>query len=263
MPALAAQLATTYLANDTAIVPVLQAAVLQRGVPHATRAPRCKRPLEDLVSSCRTMGITPDPGKGTDGLQALWWESDSLGHMPLAWPMPNGYSDVAVDWQSTNQTLERWNLHMALAGQWWPVGNVDPSNPASTPMLQAPALSTLLPSPLPTTYGAFVDAMAQRLVYQKMAPAARAAVLRVPGEDADLDAEVDGRGASAGSCRTSWRWSSTRSTTRCAERRPCDAADRRRRPRRATARTGDRAGAAASAGARSCAGPRSWPAPSG
>ena len=40
MPALAARLATTYLANDTAIVPVLRAAVLQRGVPHATRAPR-------------------------------------------------------------------------------------------------------------------------------------------------------------------------------------------------------------------------------
>ena len=180
-PTLAAKLATTYLANDTAIVPVLQQ--LFSSVDFRThQGTKVKRPLEDLVSSCRTLGITPDPGTGTDGLQALWWESDSLGHMPLAWPMPNGYSDVAVDWQSTNQTLERWNLHMALAGQWWPVGNVDPTNPQSTPMLQAPAQSTYLPSPLPATYGALVDAVAQRLVYQKLGPSARAAVCTFLGK---------------------------------------------------------------------------------
>jgi hypothetical protein len=181
MPALAAKLATTYLANDTAVVPVLRQ--LFSSVEFRThQGTKVKRPLEDLVSSCRTLGITPDPGNGTDGLQALWWESDSLGHMPLAWPMPNGYSDVAVDWQSTNQTLERWNLHMAFAGQWWPVGNVDPSDPGNSPMLQAPALATLLPSPLPTTYAPFVDAMAQRLVHQKMAPAARNAVIAFLGK---------------------------------------------------------------------------------
>ena len=192
MPKLAAALATTYLAADTAIVPVLQQ--LFSSLEFRThQGTKVKRPVEDLVSSCRTLGITPDPGTGKDGLQALWWESDSLGHMPLAWPMPNGYSDVAVDWQSTNQTLERWNLHMAFAGQWWPVGNVDPKNPQNTPMLQAPALATLLPSPLPTTYGPFVDAMAQRLVYQKMAPAARDAVVTFLGKTAHHCAEVDRR----------------------------------------------------------------------
>ncbi|MFI5099362.1 MAG: DUF1800 domain-containing protein [Actinomycetes bacterium] len=181
MPKLSAALVKTYLAADTAIVPVLQQlfASLEFRTHQGTKV---KRPVEDLVSSCRTLSITPDPGSGTDGLQALWWESDSLGHMPLAWPMPNGYSDVAVDWQSTNQTLERWNLHMALAGQWWPVANVDPKNPQNTPMLQAPALASYLPSPLPTTYAAFVDAMAQRLVYQKMAPPARDAVVAFLGK---------------------------------------------------------------------------------
>jgi uncharacterized protein (DUF1800 family) len=181
MPKLATKLATVYTASDTAIVPVLQALFSSLEF-RSHQGTKVKRPLEDLVSSCRTLGITPDPGTGTDGLQALWWESDSMGHQPMAWPMPNGYSDVAVDWQSTNQTLERWNLHMALAGQWWPVGNVDPTDPNNSPMLQAPALTTLLPSPLPATYAAFVDAMAQRLVYQKLAPPARDAIVTFLGK---------------------------------------------------------------------------------
>ena len=79
-----------------------------------TRAPRSSGRWRTWSRRAARWASRPDPGNGTDGLQALWWESDSLGHMPLAWPMPNGYSDVAVDWQSTNQTLERWNLHMAL-----------------------------------------------------------------------------------------------------------------------------------------------------
>jgi uncharacterized protein (DUF1800 family) len=180
LPTLAAKLAKVYVDGGTAIVPVLQALFSSLEFKsHVGR--KVKRPIEDMVSSVRTLGITPDPGTGTDGLQALWWESDSMGQMPLAWRLPNGYPDIAVAWQSTNGTLERWNLHMSLAGQWWPVGNVNPADPNNSPMLQAPSLQTLLPTPLPATYAALVDVLAQRLVFQKMAPAARNAVVTFLG----------------------------------------------------------------------------------
>ena len=170
-PGLAARLAATYLANGTAIVPVLKQLFTSREFLYSVGL-KVRRPMEDLIATLRTLEITPDPGTGVDGLQALWWQSDSMGQQPMAWHLPNGYPDTATDWQSTNGTLERWNTHMALAGQWWPVNN-DPANP----MLQAPAHTTLLPTTLPATYGAFVDVLAQRLVFQKLSPDAKAAVL--------------------------------------------------------------------------------------
>jgi uncharacterized protein (DUF1800 family) len=171
-PALSARLAATYLANDTAIVPVLRALFASKEFLFSV-GEKVRRPMEDLVASVRTLGVTPDPGTGTSGLQALYWETSNLGHQPLAWALPNGYPDTAQDWQSTNGTLERWNIHMSLAGQWWPVSN-DPANP----MLQAPSM---LPATLPANYGAFVDVMSQRLVYQTLAPDGRAAVLAFMG----------------------------------------------------------------------------------
>jgi len=187
-PALSARLAAAYLANGTAIVPVLRTLFASKEFLFSV-GEKVRRPTEDLVASVRTLGITPDPGTGTNGLQALYWETSSLGQQPLAWALPNGYPDTAQDWQSTNGTLERWNIHMALAGQWWPVSN-DPANP----MLQAPSV---LPTTRPATYGALVDQMSQRLVYQTLAPDGKAAVLAFMGV-----ADTDPVGASD----AFWNW---------------------------------------------------------
>ncbi len=172
-PALAARLAATYLANDTAIVPVLKQLFASKEFLFSI-GQKVRRPMEDLIATMRTLGVTPDPGTGTDGLQALYWQSGDLGQQPMAWALPNGYPDTAQDWQSTNGTLERWNLHMAAAGQWWPITNL----PDPNPLLQAPSL---LPTTRPATYGAFVDLMAQRLVYQTLTPDGRAAILTFMG----------------------------------------------------------------------------------
>jgi uncharacterized protein (DUF1800 family) len=171
-PKLSARLAATYLAGDTAIVPVLKQLFSSKEFLFSV-GEKVRRPMEDLIASVRTLGVSPDPGTATNGLQALYWESSSLGQQPMAWALPNGYPDTAQDWQSTNGTLERWNIHMALSGQWWPVDN----GPAA-PLLQAPSV---LPATRPATYGAFVDLMAQRLVYQTLAPDGRAAVLAFMG----------------------------------------------------------------------------------
>ena len=79
-----------------------------------------RRPLEDLVATLRTLQVTPDPATGTDGLQALWWEADSLGQPPMAWPLPNGYPDTATAWQSTNgdpRALEHAHALAASGGR--------------------------------------------------------------------------------------------------------------------------------------------------
>ncbi len=178
IPDLANYLAKVYLANDTAIVPVLRALFGSRQFLSGYTT-KVKRPMEDLVSSLRALSILPDPGVGTDGLMALWYQSDTMGHQPMSWAQPDGFPDIATSWQSTNGTLERWNLHMALSGQWWPVNN-DPKNP----MLQAPALKTYLPTTLPATHGALIDALAQRVLFQPVSAAGRDAICVFLGKTA-------------------------------------------------------------------------------
>jgi uncharacterized protein (DUF1800 family) len=180
-PTLAAALAQTYQANDTNIVPVLRQLFASKEFLGSVGG-KVKRPLEDVLSTLRVLGTTPDPGSGTYGLQALWWETGSLGHQPLAWHLPDGYADVASAWQSTNGTLERWNVHMTVAGQWWIVRVGNPSDVNDPPMLQAPPVSTFLPNPLPATYGAYVNVLSERLLFQRMEAGQRAAILAFLGK---------------------------------------------------------------------------------
>jgi len=118
-----------------------------------------------VVASLRIIGYKPEP-TGVDGMRSLYWALDGMGHAPMAWHMPNGYPDVAISWQSAGTTLERWNTHLSFAGHWWPAGD-----------LVRPELRSLLPKALPATYGAMVDALAQRLVFRKLAVAKKKAVL--------------------------------------------------------------------------------------
>ncbi len=42
-----------------------------------------------------------------------------MGNVPLDWPAPNGYPDVAAAWRSAGNLLTSWNLHLGFAGGWW------------------------------------------------------------------------------------------------------------------------------------------------
>jgi uncharacterized protein (DUF1800 family) len=163
-------LAQVYLANKTAIVPVLHALFTSPAFHHAT-GKKVRRPFEDLVGTLRVLDYRPD-AHGTAGVQGLYWMSQDLGQAPMAWPQPNGYPDEALSWQSAGGVLARWNSHMSLAAHWWPSS------------LRQPALRTLLPKKLPGTYGAFVDDLAKRLVFRKLTPAHRKAVLTFLGHPA-------------------------------------------------------------------------------
>ncbi len=188
-PDLAAALAATYLAADTNITAVLTQ-LFDSPEFRFSDGLKVRRPLEHLMASMRVLSVTPDPGNGTSGLEALWWESDQMGQQPLAWHLPNGYADTATDWQSTNSTLERWNLNITAAAQWWIVRQGDPKDPNNQPMLQAPAAITLLPKPLPATYGEVVDALAQRLLFGPLTPEGRAGLLAFMGKSATSTAKA-------------------------------------------------------------------------
>ena len=125
---------------------------------------KVRRPAEDLLATLRVLGYGPDRN-GRQGMQSLVWIADSLGQQPLAWSPPDGYPDTAMDWQSAGGTLGRWNTHLSLAAHWWP------------DELTQPELRSLLPSRLPKTHGAMVDALAKRLVFRTLAPTHRQAVL--------------------------------------------------------------------------------------
>jgi len=162
-PGLVNTLANTYLENDTSIKPVLRQLLLSRAFENSIGI-KTRRPFEDLAATLRVLGYLPDKS-GTRGMGDLYWVASDLGHLPLAWGPPDGYPDEAVAWQSAGGTLARWNTHLSLAAHWWPDD------------LRQPALRKLLPDRLPKTHGAYVDALAQRLVFRKLTNAHRQAVL--------------------------------------------------------------------------------------
>ena len=159
-------LVETYLDHDTAIVPVLRRLFSSAAFKNSV-GEKVRRPFQDVVATMRVLGIKPDKN-GTDGLQGLYWMIEGLGDLPMGWIPPNGYPDYADAWRSAGITLGRWNMHVSMAQGWWPAS-----------MLQVPQnlRRSLLGADLPATYGELVDALAKRLVFRKLAPAHRTAVL--------------------------------------------------------------------------------------
>lgn len=162
--ALVDRLAQVYLANDTRIAPVVRALLLSPEFADSV-GQKTKRPLENIVSSARILGVRP--GTDTKGwLNDLLWTSRVAGQAPMAWPAPNGYPDVAAAWAGAGAVLACWNWHMSLG---W-------ASTSSTPKATHPALRTLLPATLPATYGGYVDALATRLLHAPLPAAKRDAV---------------------------------------------------------------------------------------
>ncbi|MFZ0325005.1 MAG: DUF1800 domain-containing protein [Actinomycetes bacterium] len=169
-PAFVSELASVYLANDTAIAPVLQhlfsSATFASSIGQKTR-----RPFEDVVATLRILGYQPER-KGVTGMRALYFVCNEVGQPPFGWPQPNGYPDDAVSWASAGTTMNRWNRHLALAAHWWPT------------QLRQPDLRTLLPKRLPRTHGALVDDLAKRLVFRSLAAEHEKVVLHFLGRRA-------------------------------------------------------------------------------
>jgi len=115
------QLARVYLQNDTAIVPVLRALVASRSFQQA-HDKKVRDPGEDVVATYRVMGvdIKKPSGEEADGsaLQALVWQSDSIGIQPFSWGQPNGQPIDNESWSSPARLLASMRFHASVAGGW-------------------------------------------------------------------------------------------------------------------------------------------------
>jgi uncharacterized protein (DUF1800 family) len=148
--ALVSRLARVYLANRTAIVPVLRALFTSAEFA-ASAGQKVRTPFEDLAATVRILGYGPET-EGTKGVQALYWSLQRAGHLPLAWAPPNGYPDVAAAWASPSGYLNRWNVHLNIIHGWYPKELVRP----------VVLFADLVGTPA-ATYGGLIDAVAQRL----------------------------------------------------------------------------------------------------
>jgi len=127
---------------------------------------KTRRPLENFVASGRALGISPGPNI-PDAMRELYYSTERLGHAPLQWGPPNGYPDVAGAWNSAHAMLGIWNSHRALV-QGWHKGVV-----YTKPEYFA--------TPRPATIGPYLDALAQRLLFEKLAPREKNAMLAFLG----------------------------------------------------------------------------------
>jgi uncharacterized protein (DUF1800 family) len=162
------RLATTYRHHNTEILPVLQQLFASKEFADSV-GEKVRTPYEDFIATLRVLRIGP-PHHGTAPIRDLQWLAGTVGQPPLGWHAPNGYVDTAAGWASTSATLGKWNVHMGLAGQWWPA------------KLNYPKLSTLVPKPRPATHGHLVDDLAAALNVPKLNPTQRAAVTEFVGQ---------------------------------------------------------------------------------
>ncbi|WP_067501015.1 DUF1800 domain-containing protein [Actinoplanes sp. TFC3] len=166
---LVAELARIYLANGTAIAPVLKVLFLSPEFAAST-GQKLRTPFEDLTATLRALGLGPEKS-GTAALDALYNNLVNAGNAPLRWSPPNGFPDVAAAWASPSAFLIRCNNHLNLAAGWYPKQLTRPAD----------LLTSLVPV-LPRTYGDLVDALAVRLTGAKLPVAHTAAVLSVAGK---------------------------------------------------------------------------------
>lgn len=157
------KLAQVYLANDTAIAPVLRALFLSPEFA-ASIGQKTKRPVEDVLGTARAIGVTPAAGDRTS-LNGYYYLLNGLGQAPLNWGPPNGFPDRATNWLSTGGTIGRWNAHVGVIQGWWKDG------------LTTPVTGALLGTTTPVDNAALVDALTVRLLGIRMADPQRAALL--------------------------------------------------------------------------------------
>lgn len=106
--------AAVYLANDTAIVPVLR---------HIFNSPefaesggqKVRRPIELLSAAMRSLGTSVPMDPQSDAAEDLIRALQRMGHQPWTWEMPDGFPDEALPWVNSTALLLGWEYTSLLA----------------------------------------------------------------------------------------------------------------------------------------------------
>lgn len=175
-PALVAELAATYLANDTDIAAVM-AALLSHPTFLGSGGQKLKRPHEYMIGTIRQVGATVSPITAFGQLAGLGGVALALGQAPFQWPAPNGYPDVAGAWLNTGGLLARWNAATDIAADAFdPVIKLD-----DTPIRSGLSGATL---------AEILDTVAERVLHEPLTASGR--VVLASFLDAALDDEWTG-----------------------------------------------------------------------
>jgi uncharacterized protein (DUF1800 family) len=190
-PALVERLARSYTVNRGALKPVLME-LLSSSEFWAAVGQKVRRPLEYVVATYRTLGVSPDTPAGfraaspdhtpfAEGMRQLRGRLQELGHFPAGAPGPTGYPDVFVAWASASTMVAFWNEAAdAVAG--------------SRPMFTYQRPEQLVGVNPPKTATAYVAALARRLVHQPLSREALRTITGVAGlaPGAAVDATLNG-----------------------------------------------------------------------
>jgi hypothetical protein len=122
--ALVDHLAQVYLANDTAIVPVIRALVTSDEFA-ASAGAKMRTPDEDVVATYRALGARVQaPTSGSSAANAILWQTSDIGMRPFGWTRPDGRPDRAESWSSVSRMLSSFETHYSMSGRWWPSKDV-------------------------------------------------------------------------------------------------------------------------------------------
>jgi uncharacterized protein (DUF1800 family) len=103
-PELVDRVARRFVESDGDIRDTLRALV--HSAEFLEARPKLKRPYDYAVSALRALGADTDGGEGLQ--KAL----SDLGHLPFAWPTPDGFPDRAARWESG--LARRWRFALDL-----------------------------------------------------------------------------------------------------------------------------------------------------
>ena len=118
--ALVDHLAEVYLANDTAIVPVLQALVAHPEFASSAGL-KVRTPTDDVVATYRALDVSVSrPTGGNSTANAMLWLAEKIGQTPFSWARPDGPPETGAAWSSASRILASFEVHYNLCGGWWP-----------------------------------------------------------------------------------------------------------------------------------------------
>lgn len=119
-PELVQHLADVYLANQTAIVPVLKALVAHPEFAAAAGS-KVRTPTDDLVATYRALDVSVRrPVDGDSTANTLLWQAADMGQSPFGWARPDGPPETGAAWSSASRVLASFDVHFSMSGGWWP-----------------------------------------------------------------------------------------------------------------------------------------------
>jgi uncharacterized protein (DUF1800 family) len=118
-PALVNAMASAWLANDSAIGPVIRAMVTHPAFD-ASANQKFRRPWDYVAFGLRGLRGTLTPTTNMKQLKRTMRAVSQLGQVAFKWPAPNGYPDVEGAWLNTGALISRWNWTGDVIGGAFP-----------------------------------------------------------------------------------------------------------------------------------------------